>query len=588
MKPLSFENLRRFMIGGKKKKDRNESSFKRSDSFKRISIKRNYLDRGKKHRQQAVEAAVVAATCTNVEATVKVTKPSITAASVSKATSAGHIARARGGGKCQSPVPINGDSLKAPLVKPAASPDCHDSMVIGYNQWLKGMKTDDTTNYETTAEEKPPTPPPRKKTGSLSGSFHSSTLDILKLEHSPVAVEKKYHGKNRQPSPTVNKSRDSLISLSPQISRSSLSPVPSRTDSGLSINLGRVWIDAPLAMAPRSLELPRPVAPPAGMSNEPARIHHSLDSALKESGRTSRRHHLETSPITSNSYYVSNLSSVSRTLSSSTTHTNKSRDSSSKDSGFSFSISIPRLTDFTSISGNTSGFFRKKKKLTRPKPSVSRDGYFKRTSGATRITENKLNSVKRSNSKKKRAKREKATKGNACRSDIYAFAANRSTKSLKSLKMEPMVFVTPEKRKPGGSQKKYHVKEVRDFSLFVDVPSPPLFSSQYEANEMEDEEQEDKLYESIGDHQETADLPTEGQVCNTVDDKDSDGSEINYTDTDDERGTFIPLGVSPVPRRKPVRKKKSTRRNVKYVAKPGIHRAQSTLRRSRRAKKTGT
>lgn len=600
MKPLSFENLRRFMIGGKKKKDRNESSFKRSDSFKRISIKRNYLERGKKHRQQAVEAAVVAATCTDVETTVKVTKPTINAASVSKATNGGHIARARGGGgNRQNPSPVNSDSLKVPLVKPATSTEGTDSMVIGYNQWLKGMKTDDSAGkvfcFETSTpatEEKPPTPPPRKKNGSLSGSVHSA-LDIMKLEHSPIAVEKKYHSKSRQASPTVNKSRDSLISLSPQISRSSLSPVPSRTDSGLSINLGRVWIDAPLAMAPRSLELPRPVAPPAGMSKEPARIHHSLDSALKESGRTSRKHHFPASSMTSTSYYVSNLSAVSRTLSSSTTHTNKSRDSSSKDSGFSFSISIPRLTDFTSISANTSGFFRKKKKLSRPKPSVSRDGYFKRTSGAYRITENKLNSVKRSNSKKKRAKREKSIKSNTCKSDMYTVVVNRSNKSLRSLKLDPMIFVPPEKRKPGGSQKKYEVKEIRNCNSFADVSRMITYDDEEKEVEGEggggggeggsggEEKEEDQLYESIPEND-----------CQTVkdeviEDKDTDGSEINYTDTDEERGTFIPLGVSPVPRRKPVRKKKSTRKNVKYLAKPGIHRAQSTLRKSRRSKKTG-
>ncbi|EEB19602.1 hypothetical protein Phum_PHUM581010 [Pediculus humanus corporis] len=624
MKPLSFENLRRFVTGGKKKKDRNESSFKRSDSFKRISIKKNYLERGKKHRQQAVEAAVVAAAaCANVEATtVKVTKAPINAtSSVTKATSGSHIARARGGGgggggnggNCRSSSPGN-DRIRTSLVKPATSTEGPDSLVIDYNQWLKGMKTDDCTSKNfsfgkssPTEEEKPPTPPPRKKTGSLSGTVHS-TLEILKLEQSPVPVEKKYHSKSRQPSPTVNKSIDSLISLSPQVSRSSLSPGPSRTDSGLSINLGRVWIDAPLAMAPRSLELPRPAAPPSGMSKEPARIHHSLDSALKESGKTSRRHHhYQSSPMTSPSYYISNLSAVSRTLSSSTTHTNKSRDSSGKDSGFSFSISIPRLTDFTGISANTSGFFRKKKKLTRPKPSVSRDGYFKRTSGATRLVENKLNSVKRSNSKKKRAKRDKGMlRANAMmsKSDEFTVTAYKSSKSLKSLKLEPMIFVTPEKRKPGGCQKKCEFKEIRDCRVFDDLENDMaerrcknvtknvegmttnerVAGEKAEKNEGNDDDEEEQLYECIIEN----DCRQPVKEDEVIENKDTDDSDINYTDTDEERGTtFIPLGVSPVPRRKPVRKKKSTKRNVKYVAKPGIHRAQSTLRKSRRSKKGG-
>lgn len=560
MKPLSFENLRRFVIGGRKKKDRNESSFKRSDSFKRISIKKNYLDRGKKHnRQQTVEAVVVATAAPVVETTATVTKtvpipvkpPSVPP--LNKIPKGDHVARAMGG------LPQSTDTIKPPLVKPATTlSEGPESLVIGYNQWLKGMKTDEaakercSVSSSLSSDDKPPTPPPRKKTGSLSGSVQSS-LDIVKLDNSPM-VQHKY---NKSSSQTVNKSRDSLISLSPQVSRSSLSPGPSRTDSGLSINLGRVWMDTPIAMAPRSLELPRPLQAPPDTNKDSGRIHHSLDSALKESGRTSRRYHYPTPPVSSTSYYIPNPSAVSRTLSSSTTHTNKSRDSSGKDSGFSFSISIPRLTDFTSIGGNTGGFFGRKKKLTRPKPSVSRDGYFKRTSC---VAQNKLNSVKRSNSKKKRAKREKQQTLN--KADMFAVTAGRTSKSLRSLKLDPMIFVPPEKRKPGGCQRKYEVKEIRDYCLPKDVRLP--------------KDTEDDLYERISGSRATSDGNT------------SDGSAINYTDSDGERGAFIPLGVSPVPRRRPVRKKKSTKRTVKYLAKPGIHRAQSTLRRSRRSKKSGT
>ncbi|KAI4486382.1 hypothetical protein M0802_012307 [Mischocyttarus mexicanus] len=48
MRPLSFENLRRLVS---RKKDRNEPSFKRSESFKRISIRKSYLDRGKRRNK---------------------------------------------------------------------------------------------------------------------------------------------------------------------------------------------------------------------------------------------------------------------------------------------------------------------------------------------------------------------------------------------------------------------------------------------------------------------------------------------------------------------------------------------------------
>lgn len=49
MKPITFESIRNFLRAKKKnKKDGADASFKRSDSFKRISIRRSYLDRGRK------------------------------------------------------------------------------------------------------------------------------------------------------------------------------------------------------------------------------------------------------------------------------------------------------------------------------------------------------------------------------------------------------------------------------------------------------------------------------------------------------------------------------------------------------------
>lgn len=47
MRTLSFENLRR-LVGGRRKDRDHEPSFERSESFKRISIRKSYLDRGKR------------------------------------------------------------------------------------------------------------------------------------------------------------------------------------------------------------------------------------------------------------------------------------------------------------------------------------------------------------------------------------------------------------------------------------------------------------------------------------------------------------------------------------------------------------
>lgn len=49
MKPITFESIRNLLRTKKKSKDKGvDASFKRSDSFKRISIRKSYLDRGRK------------------------------------------------------------------------------------------------------------------------------------------------------------------------------------------------------------------------------------------------------------------------------------------------------------------------------------------------------------------------------------------------------------------------------------------------------------------------------------------------------------------------------------------------------------
>lgn len=77
MKPIMFESLRNLLKsrpGKSKPKDKGvDASFKRSDSFKRISIRKSYLDRGRNKRlaaqqklSQAAAAAVVASTSSPV------------------------------------------------------------------------------------------------------------------------------------------------------------------------------------------------------------------------------------------------------------------------------------------------------------------------------------------------------------------------------------------------------------------------------------------------------------------------------------------------------------------------------------------
>ncbi|PNF33697.1 hypothetical protein B7P43_G11421 [Cryptotermes secundus] len=574
MKPITFENIRRLMGGGRKKKDRAESSFKRSDSFRRISIKRNYLDRGgkTKHLQQATQASKIV-----------VNQP-------------------------------ESNSTKQPLVvNSTVLDDGPESLVIGYNQWIRGMKAENCPAIETCSNSnsskacnrmispqdgRPPTPPPRKKNSVCTDS---SSVEILRFERSPIFTRRRF-----RPSPPPS----SLV-LDPKGEDYG----GSRADSALSVSLGRIWMDAPLAMAPRSLELPRLPYPSCSggvdVSGNGRRAHHSLDSALKERREDhmlcSRRfHNFPARPMSPTAFIVPNTSLISRTLSSSTqtnstSKTLSSRDSadpicSSKDSGFSFSISIPKLTDFSSPTvgvGNGGGGFFRKKKTVKPKPSVSRDGYFKRTSGAAKASETRRGSVRRSSSRKKKpggrssGRNRKKYHGGTTRSDMYQVVVSRPPRSLKSLKLDPMIFVPPEKRKSTASLKKpqqhrrYEVQEIRDYCSPRDSTVAPV-------NFYEDEDEDEGLYECIsGDFNEREEVEPKLNLDDRFTEEELAIALPPDSDNETESETYVPLGVSPVPRRRPVRRKKSTRKNIKYLAKPSIHRAPSTLRRSRKlARKT--
>lgn len=502
MKPISFENLRRLMGGGRKKKDRAESSFKRSDSFKRISIRKNYLDRGGKGRNPLSAAS-----------------------------------RAQAAEKKISAVPSTVSETTT-----GAEP-----LMIGYGQWIKCMKAEDygvsasDANHESA---RPPTPLPRKK---FSAPSVDSSLELIRFEKSPIPARRRFRA-TPSPSPKAIEHRSE------------------ERDSALSVSLGRVWMDAPLAMAnaPRSLELPR-TAGDASEGNT-RRAHHSLESALKP--QCSRRH--PSRPLSPTPFMMANPSAMCRTMSSntqttSTTKTISSRGSTeflstSKDSGFSFSISIPRLSDLGSPSSGGGGFFGKKKN-NKPEPSVSRDGYFKRTSCAYRQSEYAGDSVRRSSTRKAASrKKSQMTSG---KSELYQVVIGRPPRSLQSLQLDPMIFVPPERRKPKNTIRRavrLEVQEIRDYC------SPRDFKK---AEDVEDE----GLYECI-----SGELSEEDSVAS--------GPSDNDADTEDE--TYAPLSMSPVPGRRPVRRRKSARKNVKYLAKPTIHRAPSTLKRNRKAvKKAG-
>jgi len=148
-----------------------------------------------------------------------------------------------------------------------------------------------------------------------------------------------------------------------------------------------------------------------------------------------------------------------------------------------------------------------------------------------------------------------------------------------------MIFVPPEKRKPTASLKKphqhrrYEVQEIRDYCT-------PRDTAVASVNFHEDEDEDEGLYECIsGDFNERVEVESKLNLDDRFTEEELAIALPPNSDSETENETYVPLGVSPVPRRRPVRRKKSARKNVKYLAKPSIHRAPSTLRRSRKLTK---
>lgn len=589
MKPISFENLRRLVGGGRKKKEK--ESFKRSDSFKRISIRKSYLDRGKKKHLQKLEVA----TQTVAEEVYKISE--VPSNKVDSGVQVDKHDVYESDNVCNGGVVRNEEHECCGGGGPGQS-------VIAYGQWLKGIRKDDVPSagfkgaertviyIPASDEDKLPTPVIRqlssspvlrKKSPYLRRKVASTSPQLQRKESNDSAVEMFPWGDSSE------------IKKSPLIKRrTKQNPTPLLPDSSseeicsLSISLGRIWMDAPQGLTPRSLEMPK-----SGMVSPPA--HHSLDSALKD---------LREDHIVINRLQKRPTAAVSRTLSSTSNTTVSTGLFSSKDSGFSFSITAPKLSSFSS------GIPSKKKK-PKPKLSVSRDGYFKRTSGV--LVETRRSSIKRKSSRKKKNRnsgRQKRNKNNTGRSELYQVVVSRPSRSLRSLKLDPMIFVPPEKRRVAIKRKqsfKVGMREIRNFN--------PLSETMYSTKSVNGSVDEG-LYES---------LPGECEYCSDEQALSGRISRISLREDDydfpsnDFAASVMPVaekfvasvaasgsdsdgyslssrsesphqhsGVSPVPKRRPVRRRKSglsRKRSITYVAKPSVVRAPSTLRRP--VKKSG-
>ncbi|EZA60306.1 Disco-interacting protein [Ooceraea biroi] len=329
MRPLSFENLRR-LVG--RKKDRNEPSFKRSESFKRISIRKSYLDRGKRRNrlQKNLEPAA------NPPVQQPVTNDKVSPRQTDKEQEF----------KKNQECSLSRES-------------------ITYDEWLHGVSSSSREKLHEDHLESPQQPKITPKTAKLSKHADADSvaedLKILKLDASPIltAKPKPFRIATDHVRDETTNGHDGLWTQ-----ESSTEGPPS-----VSISLGRIWRDA----VPVPVRVSAPVPPPYTSVSNPS-VHHSLDSALKEK---------KPQPT------------VARTVSA--PEKPVSKDTTSSSSSFGFSLRIAKLADFRpGVTRN--GLFRRK--APKPSPSVSAEGYFKRTS-ASRRSSSRRRSGKRTSQRRK-------------------------------------------------------------------------------------------------------------------------------------------------------------------------------------------
>lgn len=549
MKPITFENLRRLIGGRRKNKDRNESPFKRSDSFKRISIRRNYLDGrgggGQKGRNPTKKPLPIDADDSVQHSQNQHHSSVLTSASKPDSgspTSPPVVARLQASPRAASRRPIS------PLPEPPGKDDVPPPPPPPVERRRQAVAP---------APPPPPPPPsPPPATGSTTAASATTTATTVAapvIDYGEwircIRAEEDLNNLKRScsPPPPPTPPARYRYHVHKELDDSS------RTDSAIS--LGRIWMDAPMLppAAPRSLELPaRPAAGAAmaadGDGQPQRRAHHSLESALKDK-RDDR-------PVPCRRFhrYPVAADGVNKTASRSSV----ASTCSGKDSGFS--LSAPGLSDPPRPSKQQ--LFRKKAPR-RPAAAVS-----------AKPAASVLQPVTTS------------------QDQLYQVVVARSP--LRQLKLDPMMFVAPEKRRPTQHNHHHHhhpkprpVIEIRDYCVPKDARlqrRDPTDDYRGDTDDYDDgDDEQDRLYESIS-------KGTRGRWQESTDDADTEDDEqeqlqqlyhrrhqqhhhYQHQNLDHHR---IPVAAARNTNR--VKRKKSARRNIKYVVKP-VRRAPSAATR---------
>ncbi|XP_062555264.1 disco-interacting protein 2 isoform X8 [Armigeres subalbatus] len=185
MKPITFESIRNLLKTKKKQKDKSsiDQSFKRSDSFKRISIRKSYLERGRKRNA----AAVLRSSTKNLvninefEDQAKVIKPPDKS---SKASGSSNEASGSSGTKDDPPRPTRELTFEEKLESNDASLDEKiralqeiNDRYISENQNLTEKTYEATKHVEKVKIKKPPRPSKLKKNRETEAQT-SNSIDL--------------------------------------------------------------------------------------------------------------------------------------------------------------------------------------------------------------------------------------------------------------------------------------------------------------------------------------------------------------------------------------------------------------------------
>ncbi|XP_029169559.1 disco-interacting protein 2 homolog A isoform X3 [Nylanderia fulva] len=232
MRPLSFENLRR-LVG--RRKDRNEPSFKRSESFKRISIRKSYLDRGKRRN--------------------RIQKNLETAANFPSEPAANEKIISQ---------------IKVQESKKNEESFSHD--FITYDEWLQGVRSSSReklheSNFDSLQHLKVKAAVKPANHTDLADSI-TKDLKVLQLDSSPILTPKPKLFR------IINDETTDKYDTSSWAQESSMEGSPS-----VSINLGRIWRDAVPVPVPVSVSIPVSTSSCSLVSNSSV---YFLDNVLKE------------------------------------------------------------------------------------------------------------------------------------------------------------------------------------------------------------------------------------------------------------------------------------------------------------------